>query len=733
MGDLVLHYRMDDNTEDSSPNDRPTTESGTPVYIPAQIEKGIDFSGGSIYFRSTNAYGLDVSSEALAISCWVNHDGITGTANEQIFISNNTSGSGFAGISLGMKKGGDLIFTYPRTDTNDNQIIDADFFTGNFNAWVHVVCVADWAANEVRFYRDNVLVHTEAMIDAELPTLTTEKMHIGAGVGGISDYLGSLDDIRLYDDVLSVSEINKIFTGNELFIGGYSILSDLIDGDVIQTALFRIRTFQAIISDQNDIYVQGIDNGDDILFYADAVLEFQGIVDDIDFEENKTFMVFGIDFAFYLAEDFPTYTASGLTASVIVTALINTYGNSLFTLNIAATTRTYTKTWKAFSPLEIIQELALNEGFTFFITGTQVFNFQPINYNDLGVTLTDGKEIFKRRFNKANTKLKNVIIVIGQGGTKTAGVIVEVRDPSSITKHRKRVKRIEDTSIITEAAALERALAELNKYANPLESGNITIARNFSYTAGSIIQITISQKGWVEKDFLIIESRSEIDKPLSHLKLAEIDAKNSDQLSELLLSQRITTKNWEDDDTPVTRIEYWVEEITVEAYLTVETQTSAASRDWNVGDWNDSTDWDIIPATWVAILSDVKMVMSTIGMNRIRDLIVGKAVTDLANANAFIAIGTGTTAAKATDTALETETDNQAMDGGFPQDGTLDGENEWQSSWNDGDFASGAFSEAGLFDAAAAGDMIARVTPGTTFNKAAGENLRARVVIKLIP
>lgn len=84
----------------------------------------------------------------------------------------------------------------------------------------------------------------------------------------------------------------------------------------------------------------------------------------------------------------------------------------------------------------------------------------------------------------------------------------------------------------------------------------------------------------------------------------------------------------------------------------------------------------------------------------------------------YLALGTGTTAASAADTALETELATRVA-------GTLSNStNVWQ---NQGTFGpgvdTGAITEAGIFTAAAAGTMFARQT-FPVVNKGAGDSLQ---------
>ena len=96
-----------------------------------------------------------------------------------------------------------------------------------------------------------------------------------------------------------------------------------------------------------------------------------------------------------------------------------------------------------------------------------------------------------------------------------------------------------------------------------------------------------------------------------------------------------------------------------------------------------------------------------------------------ATAIGYMAIGTGTTAAAAGDTTLGTELDRNAV----TSTTVTANEIEYVASWSAGD-GTGAITEAGLFNAASAGDMLAR-TVFSVVNKAANDTLSITWTITL--
>jgi len=90
------------------------------------------------------------------------------------------------------------------------------------------------------------------------------------------------------------------------------------------------------------------------------------------------------------------------------------------------------------------------------------------------------------------------------------------------------------------------------------------------------------------------------------------------------------------------------------------------------------------------------------------------------NANTVMthmAIGTGTTAAAAGDTALGTQLDRNTLTSTTVTNNTI----EYACTWAAGD-GTGAITEAGIFDASTGGDMLAR-TVFSVVNKGAADSM----------
>jgi len=111
----------------------------------------------------------------------------------------------------------------------------------------------------------------------------------------------------------------------------------------------------------------------------------------------------------------------------------------------------------------------------------------------------------------------------------------------------------------------------------------------------------------------------------------------------------------------------------------------------------------------------------TVGKNHIADQMSDQGEAAMSH----MAIGTGTTAAAAGDTALQTELDRNALTSTTQSTNTV----TYVGDWAAGD-GTGAITEAGIFNAGAAGVMLCRSVFAVK-NKAAGDTLTLTWVLTI--
>jgi len=94
---------------------------------------------------------------------------------------------------------------------NSDQFSNFIFGPSTLNQWHHIAVSYDSATGKIRFYIDGAL-DAGRQYDVPRP-VTVGPAWIGGWNGEARWFLGSLDDIRIYDRVLSASEIQTLYEG----------------------------------------------------------------------------------------------------------------------------------------------------------------------------------------------------------------------------------------------------------------------------------------------------------------------------------------------------------------------------------------------------------------------------------------------------------------------------------------------------------------------------------------
>ena len=102
-------------------------------------------------------------------------------------------------------------------------------------------------------------------------------------------------------------------------------------------------------------------------------------------------------------------------------------------------------------------------------------------------------------------------------------------------------------------------------------------------------------------------------------------------------------------------------------------------------------------------IEEEKNLIVTVGKNHIADQLADSGEAAMTH----MALGTGTTAAVVGDTALETELDRNALTSKIQGSGANANQVTYSAEWAAGD-GTGAITEAGIFNSASAGVMLAR-------------------------
>jgi prepilin-type N-terminal cleavage/methylation domain-containing protein len=206
MGYWPLNEGMGSSAIDRSGNGDAGTWSGAPggtsgFYAPG---KTAQWAG---YFNSNNANYISLASFPSAVdpaswAFWVNPISVSGGSfgggsGSSIIDTNENGGS--AGYDIGIQSNDHLWF-WP-SGGNDRRSVG----TIPLGTWTFVVCTYD--GTTLRIYFNGVLDSAQAMPPPDVPTF----MKIGAESWTTGYLNGSLNDLRIYDRVLSPAEVQEMY------------------------------------------------------------------------------------------------------------------------------------------------------------------------------------------------------------------------------------------------------------------------------------------------------------------------------------------------------------------------------------------------------------------------------------------------------------------------------------------------------------------------------------------
>src|SRR5262249_55865262 len=201
---LVAYWRFDDGAgTDSSGNNLNGTLVNNPSCTSGKIGNALSFNGSN-YVSVPASAALGNLTNNFTVTAWISPADLTST-HRIIGPSKVASNNGFGFGTYGSG----LIFT-----TFNVQDYISSVITLGTGAWVHVAAVMN--NNNVTFYVNGVSRQTVTGASPGNPN-TDDPYYLGnttyIGTPSLAEgWNGSLDDIRIFNRVLSASEIQTIYT-----------------------------------------------------------------------------------------------------------------------------------------------------------------------------------------------------------------------------------------------------------------------------------------------------------------------------------------------------------------------------------------------------------------------------------------------------------------------------------------------------------------------------------------
>ncbi len=212
--DLVAHWTLDDGpggtVADSSGNGNDGTISGDPVWIPGRAGQAMEFSGDGDYIDCGSDASLDITGP-ISIAMWIRPDAddpegnATTTAPMCKALAGSSPSWSFQ-VRYGWGQGAPtpyMSFTFntsPRAWAHVGRNLER-------YEWAHIACSYDGTTL-------TAYLNGEQTNDTPMGAITSSPTPVLIGSDGWgSDWIGAIDDVRMYDHALSVPEIMTAMEG----------------------------------------------------------------------------------------------------------------------------------------------------------------------------------------------------------------------------------------------------------------------------------------------------------------------------------------------------------------------------------------------------------------------------------------------------------------------------------------------------------------------------------------
>ena len=208
---LIAHYNMDNNMRDTSGNSLHGSAGSNLAYIaPTPTTDRFGNSNAAYDFSAATSFtvanfGLKVPKDEITISLWAKSINYSGSS---VFVLNPDDPANR--LNAHIRWNTSLYWDFGNISTTGR------IYTTNTpainNVWEHYVFVSSKDSNYMKVYLNDKLIlnaNTHATLNTDL--LKATSLLIG-GNATTGNYYGSLDDIRIYNRILSQSEIENIYT-----------------------------------------------------------------------------------------------------------------------------------------------------------------------------------------------------------------------------------------------------------------------------------------------------------------------------------------------------------------------------------------------------------------------------------------------------------------------------------------------------------------------------------------
>ena len=211
---LIAYYPFCGNANDASGNNNNGTVNGATLTTDrfGNTNSAYHFNGNQENIKVQNSL-LPSTPTSFTISMWLKYEGGTGSPRDVICDRSTANYSYKYRLFEGQVNNNLSYFWFSVIDGNPASNVNALNLSSN---WENIIGVVDITSNEMRLYRNGVLIGTSTN-GYQYPN-EINPTYIGANVGPNSaidpSYLGMIDDVCVWNRVLTDQEIATLYNQN---------------------------------------------------------------------------------------------------------------------------------------------------------------------------------------------------------------------------------------------------------------------------------------------------------------------------------------------------------------------------------------------------------------------------------------------------------------------------------------------------------------------------------------
>ncbi len=216
---LAGYWKLDDGSgtsaTDASTNGNTGTLANGPTWTTGQVGGAVDFDGANDVITTST-----VIPSAGTVSVWVNTTASISSSQEYTALYATTSGSSFSLSFNGYSSFNEWRLTY-RGNYGSTVSVNGPAYTSNAHQGWHLL-TATWDVTKGgTLFLDGV-----AISSGTSTTNAFSSMSLGFSTNSLADWVGKLDEVRLYNRILSPDEVAQLYrlsvpTGTDTSLKGY--------------------------------------------------------------------------------------------------------------------------------------------------------------------------------------------------------------------------------------------------------------------------------------------------------------------------------------------------------------------------------------------------------------------------------------------------------------------------------------------------------------------------------